>query len=120
MPVISIICGAMLVVVGVVGYIYSTTDGKTSYTALIPAAFGFVIMDCGILSKIKDDWRKHLMHVAVVVALIGFVLTAGRILMKISTLEFTPAVISQISMALICLAFVIFGIKSFAAARRGM
>ena len=119
MPIISIICGALLSVVGVAGFIYSTTDGKTSYTALIPAAFGFVIMDCGILSKIKEDWRKHLMHVAVVVALIGFVLTAGRLVMKISTLEMTPAVMSQVSMALICLALVIFGVRSFAAARRG-
>ncbi len=59
------------------------------------------------------------MHVAVVVALIGFVLTAGRLVMKVGSLEWTPAVMSQLSMALICLALVIFGVRSFAAARRG-
>ena len=43
---------------------------------------------------------------------------AGRLIMKISELTMSAAVISQIAMAAVCLAFVLLGVKSFAAARQ--
>jgi len=84
---------------------------------LIPAAFGTVLEVCGVLARAKDSLRKHLMHVAIVVALLGFILTAGRLMMKLSEIVMSPAVISQIATATVCLVFVILAIRSFAAAR---
>ena len=118
MPKTAILLGFLLILIGVVGYVYGMNAGNASPTALIPAAFGFIIMDCGILSMIKEGWRKHLMHVAVALALVGFIMVAARVLMKISTFAISAASVSQLSMAAVCLIFVVLGIRSFSAARR--
>lgn len=115
---ISIVCGIILTVIGVAGYGYGISAGNASITALIPAFFGLALLACGVIAQASEGLRKHLMHVAVVVALIGFILTAGRLAMKLSELTISPAVLSQASMALVCLIFVILAIRSFAAARR--
>ena len=57
-------------------------------------------------------------EVALVIALLGFILTAGRLVSKLGELTLSAAVVSQVAMALVCLLFVILGVKSFAAARR--
>jgi hypothetical protein len=118
MPTTAILFGAILIVIGVVGYVIGVMDGKASVTALIPAFFGIVLAALGLISRAKEGLRKHLMHVAVVVALLGFIATAGRLISKMSELTASPAVIAQASMAIICLAFVLLGIRSFAVARR--
>ena len=118
MPGISIFVGILLIVIGIAGYGYGINVGNASVTALIPAFFGLVMVACGAIAQASESLRKHLMHVAVVVALIGFILTAGRLAMKIADITVSPAVLSQASMALVCLVFVILAIRSFAAARR--
>lgn len=118
MPFTSILCGVLLILVGVVGYAYGMSTGHASPTALIPAAFGIVLALLGVISRAKDDLRKHLMHGAAAVALIGFILTAGRLVMNLSNLTLSAAVLSQLAMALICLVFVVLAVKSFADARR--
>jgi hypothetical protein len=95
------------------------TTGHASLTALIPAAFGAVLALLGVFAGTREDLRRHLMHAAVVVALIGFIVTAGRLLSKLGEISLSAAVLSQLSMALICLVFVILSIKSFIDARRG-
>jgi hypothetical protein len=42
-----------------------------SWTALIPAFFGLPLVILGVLA-LQEGWRKHAMHAAVVVGLIGF------------------------------------------------
>lgn len=118
MPSTSIALGALLIVIGVAGYAYGFIEGKASITALIPAFVGIVLVILGAASRAKENLRKHLMHAAVVVALLGFVASAGRLISRIGELTFSVAVLSQILMAAICLIFVILGIKSFADARR--
>jgi hypothetical protein len=113
----AIVIGALLVVTGVFGYIQGVSDGKASLTALIPAVFGFIIMDMGILAKIKPSLHKHLMHVAVVVALIGFFIPTARLVSRINELTMSPAIIAQIVTAVLCLIFVLLAIRSFIAAR---
>lgn len=115
----SIITGILLVVVGAVGYGYGMSAGTASVTALIPAFFGIVLIACGAIGMTADGLRKHLMHLAVVVALLGFILTAGRLVMKLATggLEASAAVVSQSVMAAVCLVFVMLAVRSFAAAR---
>ncbi len=116
---LSIISGILLVVIGCAGYGYGMNAGTASVTALIPAFFGIVLIACGAIGTVAEGMRKHLMHLAVVVALLGFILTAGRMAMKAATggLEASPAVMSQGAMAVVCLVFVVLAIRSFAAAR---
>jgi len=118
MPLTSIWIGRVLVLIGLIGYGYGLYDGHASFTAFIPAAFGLILMILGHLAVAVDSLRKHLMHVAVIVGLLGFILPAGRLLMKISELSISAAVLSQLSMALVCLIFVVLAVRSFVAARR--
>jgi len=118
MPTTAIACGILLTLIGVAGYAFGLTNGNASLTALIPAVFGTILETLGFVARAKENLRKHLMHAAVVIALLGFIMTAGRLLMKISELSLSPAVISQLAMAIVCLVFVILSVRSFAAARR--
>ena len=118
MPSTSIISGVLLILIGIIGYVFSIMDGNTSLTALIPAAFGLLLAIFGFIAKSNEGLRRHLMHAAVIVGLLGFLIPAGRILSKISDIKVSLAVFSQAAMALICLVFVILSIKSFIDARK--
>ena len=119
MPLLSIVLGVLLIEIGFFGYVVGIKTENASITALIPAIFGNVILVCGGIASYAEAGRKHLMHLAVVVALLGFILTAGRLVMKLATggLEASPAVMSQGATAFVCLVFVLFAVRSFAAAR---
>lgn len=118
MPKTSIIFGSLLVLIGLIGYCYGLMTGHASPTALIPAAFGLVLAILGLAARSNEGMRKHLMHAAVLVTLLGFIMTAGRLLMKLNELTFGAAVVSQISTAVVCLLFVILSVRSFIDARR--
>lgn len=118
MPSTAIVSGVLLILIGVIGYVFSIVDGNTSLTALIPAAFGLLLVILGFIAKSKENLRKHLMHAAVIVGLLGFLIPAWRIVSKISDIKVSLAILSQAAMALICLVFVILCVKSFIDARR--
>jgi ABC-type transport system involved in cytochrome c biogenesis permease subunit len=118
MPTTAIICGSLLVLIGFAGYAYGLMNGNASLTALIPAAFGSVLEIFGFVARSRESLRKHLMHAAVVVALLGFIMTAGRLLMKANQISPGAAVFSQIAMAFVCLVFVVLAVRSFITARR--
>ena len=118
MPVNAIIFGVILIVIGGVGYVHGMMNEKASITALIPAFFGIVLAGLGAAANASEGMRKHIMHVAVTVALLGFILTAGRLGSKIGELSMSAAVVSQIAMAAICLIYVVLSIRSFIAARQ--
>ena len=118
MPNLAIVCGVLLILIGLVGYIYGMMNDRGSITALIPEFIGIVLALLGIVSNMKEGLRKHLMHGAVVIALLGFIATAGRLVSRLGELTASPAVISQALTALVCLIFVILAVRSFAAARR--
>src|SRR6476469_6330885 len=120
MPNTAIWIGRLLVLIGIIGYAYGMYGGNASPTAFIPAAFGIVIMLLGHLAIRSENGRKHLMHAALVVALIGFIVPAIRLISKMSDLTLSAAVVSQLAMAIVCLVFVLLGVRSFAAARRGV
>ncbi len=115
----SILFGRMLILLGIIGYGYGLYSGSASVTALIPAFFGLVIMILGHLANAKEGLRRHLMHAAVAVALLGFIAVAVRLIPRLNSIEMSAAAISQILMAIICLAFVVLSVRSFAAARSG-
>lgn len=123
MPNTAILFGRLLIVLGIIGYGYgiymeNTGTGKASVTALIPAVFGLVLMVLGHISKAKDNLRKHLMHVAVLIGLIGFIIPLINILRKIGDLSISFPFVLQLVMCLTCLAFVVLCVKSFIDARR--
>jgi hypothetical protein len=118
MTIVGIYSGIVLILIGVAGYLYGVSIGHASPTALIPAAFGLVIAILAAIGRAKDSLRKHMMHVAVLFGLLGFILPVGRLLVNYSTFTLGAAAISQIAMAVVCLIFVILAVKSFIDARR--
>ena len=117
MPSTAITFGRILILIGIAGYVYGMTTAYASLTALIPAAFGILILVLGHVARAKDNLRKHLMHAAVLVALVGFIASLGGLIARFSQAAM-PAKVSQIAMALACLAFVILSVKSFMDARK--
>lgn len=118
MPSTTIFCGILLILVGIIGYIYGMINGNASFTALIPAVFGLILAILGFAAKSNEKLRKHLMHAAVLVGLLGFLIPLGRILSKIGDFTLNFASTMLISMSLICLIFVILSVKSFIDARK--
>jgi len=110
--------GRLLILVGLAGYVYGTYNGNASWTALIPAIFGLILMVLGYAAAASEGMRKHLMHVAVVVALVGFIASAGRLISRLSEFTISAASLSQIAMAVICLLFVVLAVRSFIDARK--
>ncbi|HEX3150317.1 MAG TPA: hypothetical protein VHR66_19730 [Gemmataceae bacterium] len=73
---VAIVFGLLLIGLGLVGYLSPTTFGVvgpegTSPTALIPAGFGAVLLLCGVIVEVKPTARKHVMHLAAMVGLLG-------------------------------------------------
>ena len=118
----TIICGVLLILIGIIGYVYGMTGGSASPTALIPAVLGFILAILGFLAKAKEDLRKHIMHAAVVIGLLGFLGTASSFLkipaLLSGTAERPAAIVAQLATALVCVFFVVLCVKSFADARR--
>lgn len=117
MPSITIALGVVLIVLGLAGYFLT---GAVSLTALIPAAFGLVIALAGVMAR-DERKRKHAMHAAVAVALLGF-LGSVRGLLQIGALfagtaARPAAVVSQTIMAVLTLGYIVMAVRSFVQAR---
>ena len=112
---ITIAVGAFLIILGLIGYLGT---GMVSWTALIPAFFGLPLTILGALA-LQEAWRKHVMHAAVVVGLVGFLGGAFSFMRPLlSGGEMKPmAATMQALMALTCAAFVGLCVKSFIDAR---
>ena len=113
----TIAFGVVLIVLGLASYFLT---GMVSVTALIPSVFGVVLALCGMTAR-DERKRKHAMHGAVLVALLGF---AGSVpgLLKIGqyfdgTAVRPAAVLAQSIMAVLMLIYLVMAIRSFAAAR---
>lgn len=119
MPGLTIIIGAILTLLGAVAYVGS--DGA-SWTALIPAFVGIPLIVLGLIAR-NEKARRHAMHAAVALAMLGFLGTI-RVLPSMLRLigggpvERPGAIIAQITMACCCFVLLLFGIRSFVAARR--
>ena len=121
MPNITIGFGAVLCAIGLFGYFGSALENR-SPTAFIPAVFGVLLIICGLLAH-KANLRKHAMHAAAAVGLIGFIAAAGRGIPKLGsaisddpTIHRAPRLV--LLMMVVCLVFVGITVKSFIDARR--
>lgn len=90
-------------------------------TALIPAYLGAVVLVAACAALIPK-WRMHAMHAAVLLGVLGMLaggMGARGAVRWISGDEVRPlAILQQLAMGAVSLAFVVMCIKSFIAARR--
>src|SRR5688572_11422375 len=110
----TIVFGLVLTALGLAGYLLA---GGVSVTALIPAFFGIVLLVLGVLAR-SEALRKHAMHAAAAVALIGFVGAFMSLLRAPFATRSALANFSQVAMALLTAVFVWMCVRSFRAARR--
>ena len=111
--------GIILIVLGVGGYFGSD---RVSLTALIPAAFGLLLVIFGALAR-DEKRRKMAMHIAVTVGLLGFLGTVSGLfqlptLLSGGVVERPGAVIPKSIMAVLMAIYVGMCVKSFIDARR--
>lgn len=119
MPRITIDYAILMILLGVIGYV--ATD-MVSVTALIPTFFGLPMMVLGIMAK-NPARKKHFMHFAAALGLLGFLGSARGIigfftLVGGGEVVRPGAVISQTIMAALSLTFVLLCVKSFMDARK--
>lgn len=114
MPNLTFLLGALLVVLGGYGYTQSATR---SPMALIPAVLGILFALLGVLAG-REGMRKHAMHGAAALALVGLVAGLGPLGMG-GTRRFPPLMVySTVAMSVLCGIFLVFAVRSFIAARR--
>jgi len=116
MPVISIIFGILLNIVGVVAYVFTDMQHKT---ALIPCVFGLLILVCGVIARTPAH-LKHAMHAAAMIGLLGLVAGGGRFVMGLikGAQGKEAALAATGTMALLCGLYVFCCVKSFIAAKK--
>ena len=115
----TIVFGVVLIVLGLGGY-FGTN--MVSPTALIPAAFGLLLIVFGVMAR-DEKRRKMAMHIAVTVGLLGFLGTITGLFKLFTMLSGgevarPTAVIAQSIMAILMLVYVGMCVKSFIDARR--
>jgi hypothetical protein len=120
MAIVTVLLGGALLILGLVAFF---ATGATHYTALIPAAFGLVFDLLGSIALVAPKARKHALHAAVALAVLGIAgafpgLMKLPVLLSGGELARPAAVAAQAVMAGLCLVFLILGIRSFIAARR--
>ena len=115
MPGTTRLFGLILIVLGITSY---SLTGRTSLTAMIPAFFGAAFLICAMVAR-KESMRKHAMHVAVAVGLIGAIAALARgVPAALGGSPTRPAVLAQLAMGVLLLIYVALGVQSFIAARR--
>jgi hypothetical protein len=112
--------GLALVVLGIVGFVGS---GAQSLTALIPSVIGAILAGLGFAAR-HDGRRKLMIHIAIVIALIGFLGSIGGLIQLVDLITGDEvkrpwAVAVQSVMAVVLLGYLIVAIKSFVDARSG-
>ncbi len=120
MIVVTRLIGAALLVLGVVAYL---ATGGASVTAAAPAVPGVLILVFGVLAG-RESLHRHMIHAALVVALLGLFASAMPLaelpaLLTGEEVERPVAVLTSGLMALLCLIYLVLGVRSFVAARRG-
>jgi uncharacterized membrane protein (UPF0136 family) len=111
--------GLLLVLTGIIGYF---ATGMVSWTAFIPAVYGAVFLLLGQLGE-QESRRMVTMHLAQLLALLAIIGTFTGILDLASWMggnqevNVTAAGVRAF-MALLCIGYLVLGIKSFIDARR--
>lgn len=112
MPKQTLVFAVLLIALGVGAFVFSGTR-----TALMPAYPGVLLAVLGGLAIAFDNARRHFMHVAAVVALLGALAPAAALLMRAT--QMSPLALSvNLGMLVLCAALLVLMVRSFIAARR--
>ncbi len=117
----TMLIGMLLCVLGFVSYGMGAQTGtaERSLTALIPSGFGAILLLLGFGALIKPTARKHFMHAAAAVGLLGALGGFGMFFARLgSERASTLAKGSMLTMGILCAVLVILCVRSFIAARR--
>ncbi len=119
MPRVAMLFGVIFIILGLVAYFGISSE---SITALIPAFLGLPMLILGWVAQ-NEKYLKHAMHGAAVLALLGLGGTVGGLIKFFRMIggeqfERGSAITVQAIMALLCLIFLIFAVRSFIDARR--
>lgn len=119
MPRVAMLFGVIFIILGLVAYYGISSE---SITALIPAFLGLPMLILGYIAQ-NEKYLKHAMHGAAVLALLGFGGTVGGLIKFFRMIggeqfERGSAITVQAIMALLCLIFLIFAVRSFIDARK--
>lgn len=116
MPRITIGLGAILIATGIIAYI---ATGFASWTALIPAIIGVIILVCGLIGLKRP---KLGIHIALVIAILGIFGTGMNVMqlgeLFAGTAERPAAIITSTLTFILLIIYVVLGVRSFIAARR--
>lgn len=110
----TVVFGVLLTLLGFGGYFLT---GTSSLTALIPAIFGLLLLGLGVLAR-SEPIRKHAMHAAAAVALVGCAGALFSLLRTPAGPRSPMAVLSQAVMVVLTAVFVGLCVKSFIDVRR--
>lgn len=102
--------GAVLILIGVGAYV--VTDFE-SWTALLPAILGLLLVGLGLLAP-RIAAGQHAIHAALVLALLG---ALGSLPRLGGLAEGDGAAITSLLTVLVCAAYVAAGVRSFRNAR---
>lgn len=117
---LSVTIGLILIILGILTFIMT---GAASATALIPSFFGIVFVGLGIWGQRDETIRKHAIHAALLLSILGVGGSIGGLLAMIKAIGGTmpvrpEAAIAQSIMALICVFFIAAAARSFFDARK--
>jgi hypothetical protein len=121
MTTMTMLFGLLMVLYGVINYL--TADAANpSITALIPSFIGAPITLLGLVAALKDNLRKHAMHLAVVIAMIGALGGLGMGVLDLIKLgQDKPvnerAMTAKLAMGIACAVFIGVCVRSFIEAR---
>ena len=116
----TLLFGVLMILLGVAGYFLT---GRQSLTALIPVIPGVIWLLLGAVAR-NERLRKHAMHAAAALSLLGFLGMVRAIVNFIrwqagGTEHARPAAVtSQAILGVLFLVFLILCVRSFIAARR--
>ncbi|MFT4823755.1 MAG: hypothetical protein ACJASY_002670 [Halioglobus sp.] len=111
-PKLTLIFALLLIALGVGGFL-----PQGSRTALVPAYVGGVLLVLGLLAMAFDAARKHLMHAASVIALLGALAPAATLVIRAA--QMSPLALTvNVGMLALCGTLLILQIRSFIAERR--
>lgn len=118
LPKIALVVGILLIVLG--GWAYIASGPGASPTALIPAVLGVLLAVAGLIGLRGGDARRHAMHTAAAISLLGVLGSAYQLIARPSAGS-EHAGIAQTAGVLnlaLCGVFLVLAIWSFVHARR--
>ncbi len=110
--------GGILTATGIIAYVVS---GAASVTALIPSVVGLLLLAAAFIGWRSDKARKHAMHAALAVALLGMLGSLMNVAqigaLFAGTAERPTAVVVSTIMFVLLLVHLVAGVRSFVRAR---